>query len=296
MWYSRIAIKVELLFSLGSSNSGHSSRTYSLSESDCESVTSDGSWVITPAPTFRGPKSGQPVCDVFHPLEDLLIEHPTMSVYHQVKSSNSNVESEEERGSQGNENERTLVLHHDHQRSMNCNRELVLLQNRQRQQLAMHMQLPLTVQQYPTYKDLPPGKPPRVSRKALQRHNANSLRSNKSRVYRVQKCCFKAGRRRCWACNFNSDSWTWHTHPSDQHSLYSCITQSSLFIFIIITQELFMTKHFIQQIEDMSTQTFLSHQLSSTSVIDLSTSNNYRFPCTLVLDGMWKANLWLMKS
>jgi len=122
MWYSRIAIKVELLFSLGSSNSGHSSRTYSLSESDCESVTSDGSWVITPAPTFRGPKSGQPACDVFHPLEDLLIEHPTMSVYHQVKSSNSNVESEDERGSQGNENERTLVLHHDHQRSMNCNR------------------------------------------------------------------------------------------------------------------------------------------------------------------------------
>ena len=176
--------------------SGQSSQTHT--ESDHDSVCSDGSWVITPAPTFQGPKSGQSVGEAFHPLEDLLIEHPTMSVYHHVISGNVDREEEndhEENDHEENENERALLQEDDPQSSINHNRELVLLQNRQRQQLAIHMQVPLTAKQYPSHKALP--KPPKMSRKALRRHNTNNLRSNKSRTVRVQKCCFKAGRRRC---------------------------------------------------------------------------------------------------
>ena len=178
--------------SAGSSSiSGQSSQTHT--ESDHDSVCSDGSWIITPAPTFQGPKSGQSVSEAFHPLEDLLIEHPTMSVYHHVTS--GDVGSEEESLPQENENERAMLEQDGQQSSINHNRELVLLQNRQRQQLAIHMQVPLTAEQHPSYKALP--KPPKMSRKALRRHNANILRSNKPRTIRVQKCCFKAGRRRC---------------------------------------------------------------------------------------------------
>ena len=158
------------------------------SVSDMESICSDGSWVITPAPTFRETSSQS--CEVFDPLEDLLIEHPTMSVYHQHTDGNINERQldNDVRNPPGGGAENAVR-----------NRELVLLQNRQRQQVAMHLHLPLTVNTRRSAKALPPGKPPRLTRKALRRHNSSGARgkTGKKQVYRVPKCYLKAGKRRC---------------------------------------------------------------------------------------------------
>lgn len=75
----------------------------------------------------------------------------------------------------------------------NQHRELVLLQNRQRQQIATQMQVPLAIEK----RALPKGvssNPPKLTRRALKRHNPMSRHGAK---YQVQKCGFKAGRRRC---------------------------------------------------------------------------------------------------
>ncbi len=55
-----------------------------------ESMASDGSWVLMPATTFTGGPATAPT----HPMEDLLIEHPTMSVYQQPGSSDQGQEQD----------------------------------------------------------------------------------------------------------------------------------------------------------------------------------------------------------
>ncbi|XP_062500662.1 tumor protein p53-inducible nuclear protein 1-like isoform X2 [Corticium candelabrum] len=52
-------------------------------EDDSASMTSDGSWIVTPPECFTRPLCEEPEQNE---LEDLLIEHPSMSVYHDVPS------------------------------------------------------------------------------------------------------------------------------------------------------------------------------------------------------------------
>ena len=174
--------------------------------------------MITPTPVFQS--SGlAPPSDSAHPLEDLLIEHPTMSIYrrHQPGSgdesnlnerhsdtvselTNDQVQSEPGRGNVNlQQREEELRL-----RNQN-NRELALRQNRQRRQLAAHMQIP-PVQDRSPRRAVPPGaygvKPSQLTRRALRKQNMNHLRHGHGggklhQGNRVQKCAFKAGRRRC---------------------------------------------------------------------------------------------------
>lgn len=130
-------------------------------------------------------------------MEDLLIEHPTMSIYHQ------NSRNEEEKSEDGkpkvnddgndenddddnNDEERAIELR-------NQNRELVMMQNRQRQQLAMELNIPLTRDVNRTAPKRGSNKPPKLTRRALKRQNPTTRIGVK---HQVQKCGFKAGRRR----------------------------------------------------------------------------------------------------
>lgn len=157
------------------------------SQCDLDSVCSDASWVVTPAPTFKRSTGPTQQDEVPHPLEDLLIEHPTMSVYRENSSSSDEAENV------NRENTDAEVVDEGNE-ELNQNRELVLLQNQQRQQLAAHMQIPLAGKK----KASPPrngsNHPPKLTRRALKRHNPMSRQGGK---YQVQKCSFKAGRRRC---------------------------------------------------------------------------------------------------
>ena len=158
-------------------------------------MCSDGSWIVTPAPTFR--VTGDRVqTDAAHPLENLLIEHPTMSVYGQVHEEgeeNGNKEGEEET-EEGNEQEL--------QRARNHAQEMVRLRNRQRYAVAVQLQLPTqNERKYDT--ELPATKaaksPLRVTKKGVRRHNQikhKTLRGRQQTLH-VKKCTFVAGRRRC---------------------------------------------------------------------------------------------------
>lgn len=120
-----------------------------------------------------------------------MIEHPTMSVYRQNSQNHENEDTAdmevtimEIEGSTANTDE-----------EWNQNRELVLHQNRQRQRLAALLQVPLTRDVLGTTSKNSQGmKHPRVTRKALKRHNGASRLGIKRQV---QKCGYKAGRRRC---------------------------------------------------------------------------------------------------
>ena len=153
------------------------------SQCDLESVCSDASWVLTPAPTFQCSSGSAHHDEASHPLEDLLIEHPTMSIYRQ--NSTNEVESV---------NRDAGEIPDENSEEQNQNRELVLLQNQQRQQLAAQLQLPLGNKRKPLPRNNKSDHPPKLTRRALKRHNPMSRQNGK---FQVQKCSFKAGRRRC---------------------------------------------------------------------------------------------------
>ena len=151
-------------------------------ESECEreSVCSDGSWIITPAPTFRVTGS-QAAPD--HPLENLLIEHPTMSVYGQMTRGTTERPEDEEEAER--ERERAQQA-----------REMVILRNRQRMQVAEQLQLPLAPNKNRQIR--PKADQVRVTRRAARRLNSVRQRNNRGRqTVIMKKCTFVAGRRRC---------------------------------------------------------------------------------------------------
>ena len=178
---------------------------------DGESNCSDSSWVITPAPVFQGSSLTPPI-DSTHPLEDLLIEHPTMSVYCRHGDDNNLNEQTDAVSDTTNDHLQSSEPAPPRDNNLNNeqrqqNRELVLQQNRQRQQLALHMQLPLGGRR-PVLRPPPPPpgavyglKPQQLTRRALRRQNTNtSARHRGGKLHqgnRIQKCSFKAGRRRC---------------------------------------------------------------------------------------------------
>lgn len=164
----------------GSPSTGHGSRLNSdYDDCDAQSVLSDGSWVITPAVTFGGTEP----CEAADPLEDLLIEHPTMSVYHSACSHDI-------AGQPSNEIDPSAAQVNSN--AENHIRELVQIRNRHRHELATQLQIPLTAGGVGvSKKPLDRNTPPRLTRRALKRHNANKVKPSK-----IQKCSFKAGKRR----------------------------------------------------------------------------------------------------
>lgn len=158
------------------------------SECDHESVCSDGSWIITPAPTFRVTTTNSTA----HPLENLLIEHPTMSVYGHVQRDGDVGSSEDEDRLRDEEVER------ERQRAQAQEREVVLLRNRERYQMSVQLQLPLT--HHKTEQSLIKTEkgPLRVTRKSTRRHNNIKQRNGRGKQnLTIKKCSFVAGRRRC---------------------------------------------------------------------------------------------------
>jgi hypothetical protein len=172
------------------SDQGRSETTSQESECDRESVCSDGSWIITPAPTFRATGS-ETVAEAGRSLENLLIEHPTMSVYGQVSLHGGREE--------GGDEEREL-REREQRRARAEAREMVLLRNRQRYQVARQLHVPVGSNR--NHKTESPARPKtdalRVTRKAARRHNNTRQRNARGRqVMSVKKCSFVAGRRRC---------------------------------------------------------------------------------------------------
>lgn len=162
------------------------------SECDLESACSDGSWTITPAPTFRV-TGNHTDADTAHPLENLLIEHPTMSVYGQVPEEGEGTRDEEE-DDRKSENDR------EQERARAQAREMVRLRNRQRYQVAVQLQLPMRNNQNNCAEQLTKTikTPLRVTRKGAQRHNQTKQKTARGKQnLHVKKCSFVAGRRRC---------------------------------------------------------------------------------------------------
>lgn len=150
-----------------------------------DSVCSEESWIVTPAATFSG--SNLPNFETFHSMEDLLIEHPAMSVYqpHHSDDSDEPKNSDEIKSQVENENE--------------CNRlerqALVLMRNRQRQEVATHLQVQQVDEGWSSRSSyLPSSKPPRLTRGALKRQNINLFKGK--HISKAVKACRKAGRRR----------------------------------------------------------------------------------------------------
>ena len=171
-------------------------------ESECEreSVCSDSSWIITPGPTFRG--TGQQVStEVSHPLENLLIEHPTMSVYGQVpgEGNGNREELREEAVGEAQQQRQADTSERDLQRMRNQTQEMVLLRNRQRYQVAVHLQLPLQTAQVDAGDSAASAKPPlRMTKKGTRRLNLVKHRNTRGKqTYHIKKSTFVAGRRRC---------------------------------------------------------------------------------------------------
>lgn len=168
------------------------------SECDRESVCSDGSWVITPAPTFRV-TGNNTTSDTTHPLENLLIEHPTMSVYGQVpEGGEGDSGNERNMGNEGGER-RTDARE---QQVARAQAEVIQLRihNRERYQLAEQLQLPINNNR--NHDTDPAAKavksPLRVTRKGTRRHNQNKHKTARGKQnLSIKKCSFVAGRRRC---------------------------------------------------------------------------------------------------
>lgn len=110
-----------------------------------------------------------------------------MSVYRQ-NSTNEVASLHRDTESEGNDEEIDEDIEEQNQ-----NRELALLENRRRQQLAAHMDIPANEPKKAAPRN-GNGKLPKLTRRALKRHNPMSRIGVK---HQVQKCGFKAGRRRC---------------------------------------------------------------------------------------------------
>ena len=147
------------------------------------SEMSDSSWVIAPSPRFR--TLSTPNSTSHEALENLLIEHPTMSVYAQHAPPTSEP-------SNSNDNATTDYRTKNQVSKENMNARVVIPHQRQ---LAYH----LGVSQPGHKVEALPVIPPKVklTRKALHRQNKNYIQVTRGKkCYRIQQCVMKGGRRR----------------------------------------------------------------------------------------------------
>ena len=147
------------------------------------SEMSDSSWVIAPSPRFC--TLSTPHSTSHEALENLLIEHPTMSVYAQRAAPTS----ETHNGNDNAENDgRTKTQESD----KNKNARVAL---RHRQQLAYHLGVSQSTKKVEALPVIPPKV--KLTRKGLYRHNKNYIRATRGKkCYRIQQCVVKGGRRR----------------------------------------------------------------------------------------------------
>eukprot|EP00731_Ephydatia_muelleri_P027079 Em0018g1179a len=143
--------------------------------SDNESVCSDASWVVAPAPRFR---DSPETTNAGHPLENLLIEHPAMSVYGQIQVGSD-----------------TIVPTADVQLVTTVSEQAGQAPNRQRRQVALHMdvppKMPIAATQRVQFKH------PKLSRASITRHNATVTKTRVPRMRTRMSNSKKAGRRGC---------------------------------------------------------------------------------------------------
>ena len=159
-------------------------------------MCSDGSWVVTPAPTFRV-TGNHSTTDATHPLENLLIEHPTMSVYGQVPARGERDARNEENVRDVGGERRTDTRERQVARAQ---AEMIQLRNRQRYQVAVQLQLPMNNNRnHSTDSSAKTAKTPlRVTRRGTRRHNQNRHKPARGKQnLSIKKCSFVAGRRRC---------------------------------------------------------------------------------------------------
>ena len=143
--------------------------------------------MVTPSPRFRI-RSTPP--DTHSSRENLLIEHPTMSVYTQRPSSATRSDHEDEIDNQETQDSTAgpqtteLVLRTQATRA----------EQTRRLQLATQLGIPMHVSKPPL--QISQAKPP--GRKIMHRQNQSHIRVVRGKkTYKIQHCGVKAGRRRC---------------------------------------------------------------------------------------------------
>lgn len=153
-------------------------------------MCSDGSWVVTPSPRFRI-RSTSP--DTHSSLENLLIEHPTMSVYSQRPTSATDEHDGVETDDQQTQEPTAST--------QNTNTELALRKQNtrarqaQRMQLATQLGIPLHISRQTKPPLIPRPKP---TRRTIHRQNQSYIRVVRGKkAYKIQHCGVKAGKRRC---------------------------------------------------------------------------------------------------
>lgn len=157
-------------------------------ESVC-SEASEQSWIVEPSPRFK--PSNTPVLP-HHSLEDLLIEHPTMSIYRTNSSNDQDEEFNETRSQNGKEKdpkEMQVVLR-------NQNTQLVLFQNRTRQLMADHLGIPATQESFQKQQIDASSSKPRSGKRSPAKQTFIRVSRGK-KAFKIHQCGVKAGKRRC---------------------------------------------------------------------------------------------------
>lgn len=151
---------------------------------DNESICSDGSWVITPSPRFRI-RSAPP--DTHSSLENLLIEHPTMSIYSQQPNSPLIVINDDDANSPDKQDHTPTDLQNI------VSTQAIRAEQTRRIQLATQLGIPLQKQRLPVCKPCP-----KPTRRTMRRQNQTYFRVMRGKkAYKIQHCGVKAGQRRC---------------------------------------------------------------------------------------------------
>ena len=153
-------------------------------ESVC-SEASEQSWIVEPSPRFRSSKHG-PSLLPHHSLEDLLIEHPNMSVYAGATATPT--------GNPGNENNSNRDPKNMQLQLRNQNTQLVLYRNHVRQQLAAGLGIPVcpeTIQKQQIDASSTSNK-----KSGGKKHSYIKVSRGK-KAFKIHQCGVKAGRRRC---------------------------------------------------------------------------------------------------
>lgn len=127
-------------------------------------------------------------------MENLLLEHPTMSFY--VQRQDPLPPDEQKREAQ---NEQTFTQDPSKMQVAirNQNRQVVLYQNHARQQLAAQLGIPWEAPKPPQNEPAAGPAHPKPTKKSLKKHNENMIRVTRGKkAFKIHHCGVKAGRRR----------------------------------------------------------------------------------------------------
>lgn len=116
-------------------------------------------------------------------MDNLLLEHPTMSIYQQVIGTDSK--------------DKQLVPYDTSKMQVairNQNKQLVLY--RKRNQMELATQMGITLKTGPKMVAEPAPAPPKLNKKATKKHNNNIRIVRGKKFYKIHQCGVKAGRRR----------------------------------------------------------------------------------------------------